>query len=175
MSTMAGHHEGLTAAAEPAAGDGFGSAAPGYAARRTMPLRVELRRQLKRRRTQFAFGFLVLLPFLLMAAFELGSNDSTGGGAASFVDLATTGAANFTIFTIFASTGFLLVVIVALFAGDTVASEASWSATVVFFATPVFFGADLGAGDFAAAPFWEPTFDDPGLSGGCFRDRRTNQ
>src|SRR5450759_3401978 len=48
--------------------------------RRTLPLRVELRRQLKRRRTQFAFGFLVLLPFLLMAAFELGSNDSTGRG-----------------------------------------------------------------------------------------------
>jgi len=137
MSTMAGHHEGLTAAAEPAAGDGFGSAAPGYAARRTLPLRVELRRQLKRRRTQFAFGFLVLLPFLLMAAFELGSNDSTGGGAASFVDLATTGAANFTIFTIFASTGFLLVVIVALFAGDTVASEASWSSLRYLLAAPV--------------------------------------
>ena len=137
MSTMAGHHEGLTAAAEPAAGDRFGSAAPGYAARRTLPLRVELRRQLKRRRTQFALGFLVLLPFLLMAAFELGSNDSTGGGAASFVDLATTGAANFTIFTIFASTGFLLVVIVALFAGDTVASEASWSSLRYLLAAPV--------------------------------------
>src|SRR5450759_1074332 len=105
--------------------------------RRTLPLRVELRRQLKRRRTQFAFGFLVLLPFLLMAAFELGSNDSTGGGAASFVDLATTGAANFTIFTIFASTGFLLVVIVALFAGDTVASEASWSSLRYLLAAPV--------------------------------------
>lgn len=97
-----------------------------YKAGRTLPLRVELIRQLRRRRTQLTLGFLVLLPFILLAAFELGS-DSEGNRSGGLVDLATTGGANFTIFALFASSGFLLVVVVALFFGDTVASEASWS------------------------------------------------
>jgi ABC-2 type transport system permease protein len=114
-------------------GDG---AARGYAPRRTLPLRVEIRRQWARRRTRLTLGFLVLLPFLLVAAFKLGSG-SNRRGAPGFVDLATTGAANFTLFTVFAATGFLLVVIFALFAGDTVASEASWSSLRYLLAAPV--------------------------------------
>jgi ABC-2 type transport system permease protein len=78
----------------------------------------------------------VLLPFLLVAAFTLG-NDSRGGGAPALVDLATEGAANFTMFTLFVSSGFLLVVVVALFTGDTVASEASWSSLRYLLAIPV--------------------------------------
>jgi ABC-2 type transport system permease protein len=101
-----------------------------------MPFWVEVRRQATRRRTQISLGFLVLLPFLLVAAFSLGS-DNRGDGAPALVDLATTGAANFTFFTLFASTGFLLVVVVALFAGDTVASEASWSSLRYLLASPV--------------------------------------
>lgn len=137
MSTSQGHHEGLATAALPPGSEGTRGAAPGYRSGRTLPLRVELRRQLTRRRTQYALGFLVLLPFLLAAAFELGSSDNGSGGAPALVDLATTGAANFTLFTIFASTGFLLVVVVALFAGDTVASEASWSSLRYLLAVPV--------------------------------------
>ena len=76
---------------------------------------VEIRRQAARRRTQLALGFLVVLPFLLVLAFEVGSDDSTSG-APALVDLATRGAANFTFFTLFAATGFLFVVVVALFA-----------------------------------------------------------
>ncbi len=115
-------------------GDGHGAA--GYRAGATMPLRVELVRQLRRRRTQLSLGFLLVLPFILLAAFELGSDgeDNTSGG---LVDLATTSGANFTIFTLFASSGFLLVVVVALFFGDTVASEASWSSLRYLLAAPV--------------------------------------
>jgi len=51
--------------------------------------------------------------------------------------LATTGATNFALFTEFASVGFLLVVIVALFCGDTVASEASWASLRYLLAIPV--------------------------------------
>ena len=40
-------------------------------------------------------------------------------------------------FTLFASTSFLLIVIVALFAGDTVPSEASWSSLRYLLAAPV--------------------------------------
>jgi ABC-2 type transport system permease protein len=111
-------------------------AAVGYRPGATLRLRVELVRQLRRRRTQIAIGFLALLPFILLAAFELGSDGqaNTSGG---LVDLATTSGANFTIFTLFASSGFLLVVVVALFFGDTVASEASWSTLRYLLAAPV--------------------------------------
>lgn len=108
--------------------------APGRA--RPLPLRVELVRQLRRRRTRFAFGFLLLLPLLLVGAFALGS-DSEEERATSFVDLAQVGPANFTVFALFSSAGFLLVVLVALFAGDAVPSEASWSTLRYLLAAPV--------------------------------------
>lgn len=112
-----------------------GSAAD-YRARRTLPLSVEFVRQLRRRRTQLTLGFLGILPFLLLLAFELGTNGSSRrqGG---FVDLATGSGMNFTVFALFAATGFLLVVVVALFFGDTVASEASWSSLKYLLAIPV--------------------------------------
>ncbi len=89
-----------------------------------LPVRAELGRQVRRRRTQITFGFLVVLPLLLLAAFEFGSSDP---GSTMLVDLATRGSANFTVFGLFAASGFLFGVIVALFTGDTVPSEASWS------------------------------------------------
>jgi ABC-2 type transport system permease protein len=131
-----GHHEGIAAAPPPARTAQPDGAAAGYSARRTLGLRVEFRRQLTRRRTQFALGFLVVLPFLLVAAFSFGS-PRNGNSSTALVDLATVGAANFTVFTLFVSSGFLLVVIVALFAGDTVASEASWSSLRYLLATPI--------------------------------------
>ncbi|MCE0539836.1 ABC transporter permease subunit, partial [Kineosporia rhizophila] len=87
-------------------------------------------------RTQISLGFLVALPFILVAAFSFGE-PGDGNPQTALVDLATSGAANFTVFTLFVSSGFLLVVIVALFAGDTVASEASWSSLRYLLAIPV--------------------------------------
>lgn len=108
---------------------------------RALPLHAEARRQLGRRRTKFSFGFLLALPLILVGAFALGDDpergDRGGSGASDFVDLAQTGAANFTIFALFASTGFLLVVLVALFAGDSVPSEASWSTLRYLLTAPV--------------------------------------
>jgi ABC-2 type transport system permease protein len=108
----------------------------GYKARRTLRIRVELARQLRRRRSQLVFGFLIVLPFILWAAFEFGTSDNArrSGG---FVDLATASAPNFVVFTLFASGTFLLPVIVALFFGDTVASEASWSSLKYLLAVPI--------------------------------------
>jgi ABC-2 type transport system permease protein len=108
----------------------------GYQARRTLRLRVELARQLRRRRTQLVYGFLVVLPFIIWAAFEFGTSDNArrSGG---FVDLATASAPNFVVFVLFASGSFLLPVIVALFFGDTVASEASWSSLKYLLAMPI--------------------------------------
>jgi ABC-2 type transport system permease protein len=108
----------------------------GYKARKTLRLRVELVRQLRRRRVQLLLGFLVLLPFILWAAFEFGGDDG-GGGGSGFVDLATSSAPNFVVFTLFAVSSFLLPMIVALFFGDTIASEASWSSLKYLLAMPI--------------------------------------
>lgn len=102
-----------------------------------LTLRAELGRQAVRRRTRWSFGLLMVLPFVLVAAFALGSEDDGGRGAPSFVDLAQVGAANFTVFTLFASTGFLLVVLFALFVGDSVPSEATWSTLRYLLTAPV--------------------------------------
>src|SRR5687768_18466406 len=100
------------------------------------PLRAEIRRQVRRRRTAGIFGVLVALPLILIGAFAIGDDDSSAGQR-SFVDLAQESGANLVIFTLFASTSFLLVVIVALFAGDTVPSEASWASLRYLLAAPV--------------------------------------
>jgi ABC-2 type transport system permease protein len=110
--------------------------APGYRTAGTLPLRVELARQLRRRRTVLTLGFLALLPFLLWLAFEVGQDDSERGGT-TLVDLATASGSNFVVFTMYSTVGFLLVVVVALFFGDTIASEASWSTLRYLLAVPV--------------------------------------
>jgi len=105
---------------------------------RTLRLRVEFVRQLRRRRTQIAGLLLLVLPILIALAFQLGGGPGGGNrNSSALVDLATTGATNFSLFAEFASVGFLLVVIVALFCGDTVASEASWSSLRYLLAMPV--------------------------------------
>ncbi|HCU91245.1 MAG TPA: ABC transporter permease [Actinobacteria bacterium] len=125
--------------ATPAAGaqDPRALAAPGYDPRRTLPLRVEVTRQLRRRRTMVAFLILLVLPWILAGAFSLGSPAQPGSGPPGLVDLATDGGLNFAAFSFFASAGFLLVVAVALFCGDTIASEAGWASLRYLLAAPV--------------------------------------
>lgn len=111
-------------------------AAPGYRAAATLPLRVELARQLRRGRTALTLGFLALLPVLLWLAFTVGRGERNQAGA-TLIDLATSSGLNFVVFTLFSTANFLLVVVVALFFGDTVASEASWSSLRYLLAAPV--------------------------------------
>ncbi|MEE1749756.1 MULTISPECIES: ABC transporter permease [unclassified Streptomyces] len=124
-----------------AAVDLTGSAeAPGYRARRTLPLRVEAVRQLRRRRTLLMGGVLGALPFVLIIAFAIGGTPGSRGGGSdriTLMDTATASAANYAATCLFVSAGFLLVVPVALFCGDTVASEASWSSLRYLLAAPV--------------------------------------
>jgi ABC-2 type transport system permease protein len=105
-------------------------------ARPSLPLSAEIGRQLRRRRTVGIFIVLAVLPLVLLLAFWLG-NDGSDSGERGFVDLAQESGANLVIFTLFASTSFLLIVIVALFAGDTVPSEASWASLRYLLAAPV--------------------------------------
>ena len=108
---------------------------PDYAPGRTLALRVEFARQVRRRRTQISAGLLLALPIIIALAFRFGGSADTGTGG--LVSMATVGAANFALFTEFASVGFLLVVVVSLFCGDTVASEASWASLRYLLAQPV--------------------------------------
>ncbi|MFJ5924164.1 ABC transporter permease [Kitasatospora sp. NPDC092948] len=112
------------------------TAAPGYRPGRTLPLRVEAMRQLRRRRTLVIGGVLALLPFIVLAAFQIGGTPGRENRT-TFIELATASGANFATTLLFMGTGFLLVIPVALFCGDTVASEASWSSLRYLLAAPV--------------------------------------
>jgi ABC-2 type transport system permease protein len=111
--------------------------APGYRPGRTLRLRVEARRQLRRRRTIVVGALLAALPLILIAAFAIGGTPSGGRNGPTLIDTATASGANFTATCLFVSAGFVLVVPVALFCGDTVASEAGWSSLRYLLAAPV--------------------------------------
>jgi ABC-2 type transport system permease protein len=126
-------------------------AAAGYRPTATLTFATELRRQATRRRTQLTLGFMLALPLVVLAAFEFGRRGEGGGGGGSrgqfaqLADIATTGGLNFALFTLLVSASFLLVVVVALFCGDTVASEASWGSLRYLLAVPVPRGRLLGS------------------------------
>ncbi|MEW2044604.1 ABC transporter permease [Streptomyces sp. NPDC005476] len=111
--------------------------ASGYQPGRTLPLRVELVRQLKRRRTLIMGGILAVLPFVLLIAFAIGGEPGGRNNQVTLMDTATASGANFAAVNLFVSAGFLLVIPVALFCGDTVASEAGWSSLRYLLAAPV--------------------------------------
>lgn len=113
------------------------AAAPGYRASRTLPLRVEAARQLKRRRTLVMGAVMVLLPLVLLIAFAVAGSPGARNDQVTLMDTATASGVNFAATCLFVSAGFLLVIPVALFCGDTVASEASWSSLRYLLAAPV--------------------------------------
>jgi ABC-2 type transport system permease protein len=114
-----------------------------YSAHKTLPYRVEMYRQLKRKRTLFAYLFVMALPIIVALAVKFGtSGNSTGptrfgSGTADLIGLATKGAANFTSTMFYFATPFLLVAVISIFNGDTVASEANWSTLRYLLASPV--------------------------------------
>jgi ABC-2 type transport system permease protein len=114
-----------------------------YSASKTLPYHIELYRQLKRKRTAFAYAFVVSLPVLVAIAVKFGPSGNSGGptrigsGTTDLIGLATIGASNFTVTMLYFATPFLLVTVIALFNGDTVASEASWSTLRYLLASPV--------------------------------------
>ncbi|SEM04933.1 ABC transporter permease [Streptacidiphilus jiangxiensis] len=112
-------------------------AAVGFRPSRTLPLRVEARRQLSRRRTFVVFGVMVALPVIVWLALAVGGTPSGRDGSPSLIQAATSSGVNFAFAVLFMASGFLLSVPVALFFGDTIASEASWSSLRYLLAAPV--------------------------------------
>ncbi len=84
---------------------------------------------------------MFLLPVVLLIALQVGVEGGDSGGESdtriSLVDVATSSGLNFTLFVLFATTGFFLVVVYALFFGDSVASEAQWGSLRYALATPI--------------------------------------
>ncbi|NYF98349.1 ABC transporter permease [Janibacter cremeus] len=101
---------------------------------RPLSLRVELRRQVTRPRTRWAYVVLIALPLVVVAAFTLGDDDSTGQG---FAGLATSGAANFAVFMLLITAQLLILILAALFVGDPVPAEASWASLRYLLIAPV--------------------------------------
>ncbi len=100
---------------------------------------VELQRQAKRRRTLYAFLALLAIPATVMTALLVngGPIAPAGGGTPTLVDVASSSGLNFALFMLLATSQFLLVVVVALFAGDSVASEAQWGSLRYLLTRPI--------------------------------------
>ncbi|WP_326642375.1 ABC transporter permease [Streptosporangium sp. NBC_01755] len=126
-----------TPTGSPGGGLAQNGSARGYAPGRTLPLAVEIVRQFKRRRTLIVFGLLLALPWILVIAFKFGTVPGQPGTGLRVADLATQGGLNFAAFTLLVSASFLLAVAVALFCGDSVASEAGWSSLRYLLAAPI--------------------------------------
>lgn len=136
MTTRTGSSTG--GPSDPSAARERQATAHGYERRHSLRFWVEVRRQLGRRRTVGVFALMVGLPLVLIAAFAFGDPESSGPESrVNLVDVATQGAFNFLLFVFFVTTGFFLVVVFALFFGDTVASEAQWGSLRYLLASPV--------------------------------------
>ena len=113
----------------------------GYSARRTLSVRLELIRQLRRRRTAVALALVLALPIVVVLAVKFGPSAGGGGGLADgeldVFGLMATGPWNFALSGLLFTSAFLLVLLAAMFLGDTVASEASWSTLRYLLVAPV--------------------------------------
>ena len=88
--------------------------------------RGEMTKQIKRVRTYVALGILVVLPIVMTLAVKYGENDRRGENPDALFELArNSGLVMPAAALLFMSRLFLLAVVVALFAGDSVAGEAS--------------------------------------------------
>jgi ABC-2 type transport system permease protein len=125
-----------------------------YSPQRTLSIRVEMIRQVRRRRTAVAFGLVIALPIVVALAVLFGPSTGSGGGLADgdfdVFGLMATGPWNFAISGLLFSSAFLLVILAAMFLGDTVASEASWGTMRYLLVAPVprrrFLLAKMGVG-----------------------------
>ncbi len=101
-------------------------------------IKVEVLRQAKRRRTIYAFLALLAIPLIVMTALLVnGGANRPGGGRPELVDVASASGLNFALFMLLATSQFLLVVVVSLFAGDAVASEGQWGSLRYLLTRPI--------------------------------------
>ena len=99
---------------------------------------VEARKQVRRLRTYVGFAIVALIPVILTAALKANPPEGHRQGAEeAFFRLATQSGLNLPIAALSMMSGFLLVIVVCLFAGETVAGEASWGTLRYLLVRPV--------------------------------------
>lgn len=102
-------------------------------------MRVELLRQLRRRRTAFGLIGIALVPVLIAVAFVVsgGGDGGNGDDPTGLFQFATASGLNFALISVAVVSPFLLLTVVALFTGDTVSGEASWGSLRYLLTRPV--------------------------------------
>jgi len=97
-------------------------------------IRVEIQKQTFRLRTYIALGLMAGLPVLLTVIFKFGHRHDRDR---DFFALATHSGINVPLAALTAASSFLLVIVVALFAGGAVAEEANWGSLRYLLIRPV--------------------------------------
>jgi ABC-2 type transport system permease protein len=97
--------------------------------------RTEMVKQWHRTRTYVVLGLTVLIPVIIAVAIK--ANPPSGNGGGQFINLALHTGLFVPVVSLRFMSRFLLVIIVVLFAGDAVASEASWGNLRAMLTRPV--------------------------------------
>ncbi|MHB2024341.1 MAG: ABC transporter permease [Mycobacteriales bacterium] len=98
---------------------------------------VELAKQLRRPRTWVTLLVVCLLPVLITIAFKVGGGPHHHGRDAGLFSVATRSGLNMPLAALTGLQGFLLVIVVALFAGESLAGEANWGSLRYLLVRPV--------------------------------------
>lgn len=99
-------------------------------------IRVELRKQTFRLRTYIALGLMVVIPAVITVVIKLHPG-RPGSGERDFFVIATHSGINIPLAALTAISGFFLVIVVSLFAGETVSGEAAWGTLRYLLIRPV--------------------------------------
>ncbi len=107
---------------------------------------TEISKQVRRPRTWVALAFVIAVPIIITVAIKLNPPSPGGrGGEDRFFALATQTGLAVPIAALEVMSGFFLVVIICMFAGDAIASEASWGNLRYLLVRPVRRGRLLAA------------------------------
>lgn len=117
-------------------------------------IRTEMTKQVLRPRTWVALGFLVIVPVIIAVALKLNPPDLSGDGEGPrYFYLATQSGLFLPVAALRVTSAFFLVVIISMFAGDAIASEAGWGNLRYLLMRPVGRGRLLTAKLIVAAIF----------------------
>jgi ABC-2 type transport system permease protein len=106
---------------------------------------TEWTKQWRRPRTYVALGFLILIPIIFTVALKSNPPKRPTNGDDAYVYLATKTGLYLGVTALRFLSRFFLVVVIALFAGDAIASEASWGNLRALLVRPIPRGRFLGA------------------------------
>jgi len=100
-------------------------------------IRVEFRKQFWRLRTYLALGLMIAIPVITTVAFKLSGGPKERNGQINLFDLGARSGLNMPVDSLLVMSGFLLPVVVSLFAGGAIAEEASWGSLRYLLLRPV--------------------------------------